>query len=86
MPLAHNVILESGIGPLVMRDTYILGFESVPPLPASYWLAVTLVSILGAGIFIVALGYSMIDLVTKFRLHLYSTKSEGPPSRRHRPW
>lgn len=48
MPLSKNIVVESGIGPLLLRDTYILKLRSVPVLPTVFWQGVTIVGMVGA--------------------------------------
>jgi 4-amino-4-deoxy-L-arabinose transferase-like glycosyltransferase len=64
MPLAGNVLIPSGIGPLTLRDTYILNTGHVPPLPSSLWLAVTTVSLVGAVLFALLLGLGAVNIST----------------------
>jgi Dolichyl-phosphate-mannose-protein mannosyltransferase len=47
MPLGQNILIPQGIGPLTLRDTYILDLPNVPPLPFAFWVAVTLLSVWG---------------------------------------
>ena len=47
MPIGSNVFIPEGIGPLTLRDTYILHQPDVPRLPVGFWIAVTSVSLLG---------------------------------------
>ena len=61
MPMFENVMINSGIGPLTLRDTYFLGLDNVPSLPKGFWLVVTALSFLGAGLLVGILGVSVID-------------------------
>ena len=47
IPIGQNVLLPEGIGPLTLRDTYILNLPDVPKLPTGFWIGVTIVSLLG---------------------------------------
>ncbi len=47
MPLGHDVIVQQGIGPLTLRDATVLELPNVPSLSAAFWIAVTLLSLLG---------------------------------------
>jgi hypothetical protein len=46
--VSGNILVPQGIGPLTLRDTYILGLPNVAPLPRLFWIAVTLLSLWGA--------------------------------------
>lgn len=48
MPLAGNILIPSGIGPLTLTDTYILGQKHVSSLPLFIWILATLLSVIGA--------------------------------------
>lgn len=67
MPLGKNILMNSGIGPLTLRDTFILKLNHVPTLPNLYWVLVTLISILGAGMLLTSLGFSGITLAKKVK-------------------
>src|SRR5262249_38122499 len=47
MPMGKNVLIDQGIGPLTLRDTYILFLDNVPALPFLFWIVVTLLSLWG---------------------------------------
>ena len=47
MPIGGNVFIPEGIGPLTLRDTYILDQSDVARLPVGFWIAVTSVGLLG---------------------------------------
>jgi hypothetical protein len=40
-------LIPQGIGPLTLRDTFILRLDNVPSLPSLFWIAVTLLSLWG---------------------------------------
>jgi hypothetical protein len=65
MPLSGNILIGSGIGPLTLRDTYILKIDHVPSLPVSFWLAVTALSVLGAAILIAVLGFGVVNVTSR---------------------
>lgn len=48
MPSGGNVLVPQGVGPLLLRDSAILGTGGVAPLPSTFWVAVTLLGLLGA--------------------------------------
>ena len=43
-----NVLVPQGIGPLTLRDTFILGLGHVAPLPRPFWVLVTVLAATGA--------------------------------------
>jgi hypothetical protein len=47
MPIGGNILIAQGIGPLTLRDTYVLGLDNVPSLPTFFWIVVTILSVLG---------------------------------------
>ncbi len=48
MPLTGNVLFDGGLGPVLLRDTYILGLSHWPSLPPVIWTLVTLAAIVGS--------------------------------------
>lgn len=52
LPLTGNILLESGLGPLTLRDTYNSGlnFPSIPPALAFFWSVMTLLSIFAGAV------------------------------------
>jgi hypothetical protein len=67
MPLGGNIIVGSGIGPLTLRDTYILGHQAVVPFPLAFWLGVTMLSVLGAALLVVVCAFAAVGHVRSFR-------------------
>ena len=47
MPLTGNVLMRTGFGPLSLRDTSILHQNVLPSLPGGFWLAVTVLGVVG---------------------------------------
>jgi hypothetical protein len=50
MPLSTNIINQSGLGPLTLRDAF--QQNTTPMLPVYFWIAVTLISVAGAAILV----------------------------------
>ncbi|HWV98675.1 MAG TPA: glycosyltransferase family 39 protein [Candidatus Acidoferrum sp.] len=50
MPLRGYVLVPQGIGPLTLRDTFVLHLPNVPALPGWFWCLVTVVSVLVGGL------------------------------------
>lgn len=65
MPLSYNILVDSGIGPLTLRDTYILRLDHVPSLAAGFWQIVTALSLLGAALLIALIGMAALHLVRR---------------------
>jgi hypothetical protein len=62
-----SIMVESGIGPLTLRDTFMLNLDHVPALPAGFWLAVTAVCMLGAALLAMSVAIAAIALAARFR-------------------
>lgn len=52
MPVRGNILDPRGIGPLLLQDTELLNLPHVAPLPASFWVIVTALSLVGVGLLI----------------------------------
>lgn len=48
LPLLGNILIDFGVGPLTLRDTYILGLEHFPTAPQIIWWLLTLVALFAA--------------------------------------
>jgi hypothetical protein len=48
MPLIGGVLFDIGLGPVLLRDTYLLRLPHWPTLPKELWLLVTAVAVLGS--------------------------------------
>ena len=68
MPMAGNILNETGIGPLTLRDIFILHIHQVPVLPTAFWAAVTFISLCGATALAMQLSSITISLVPRLRL------------------
>lgn len=56
MPLGINVLTPAGIGPDALRDVYLLELPNRAPLPGPFWLVVTALAVVGAGLLLARLG------------------------------
>jgi hypothetical protein len=65
MPVHNNVLIPQGIGPATLRDTYSLRLPHLPALPLGFWLVVTALSLVGAGILIFKVSGTVVDLLSK---------------------
>lgn len=48
MPFYINLLIPYGMGPLTLRDAFYFVGDPFPPLPKSFWLAITSISLMGA--------------------------------------
>jgi hypothetical protein len=55
MPFRGNVLIASGLGPITLHDLYIRGLPNDGPLPRTFWMAVTAVTIVGAALLVAQL-------------------------------
>jgi hypothetical protein len=62
MPAGHNILIKQGLGPLTLRDGYVLGLDNVPSLPVPFWVVVTALSVIGL--------FKLAELVASFSLRL----------------
>ncbi len=53
LPMLGNILARFGIGPLTLKDTYILGL-SAPELPRKFWLMLTWIAIVGMALILSA--------------------------------
>jgi hypothetical protein len=67
MPLAGNILIPSGIGPLSLRDEWILHLNHVPALPTPFWDVVTALALLGGALLIGLICSRTADLAAQFR-------------------
>jgi hypothetical protein len=72
MPLSTNIIKESGIGPITLRDAAILQINLLPELPPTFWKIVTLISVLGAVALLTVAGLIISDALSKMRARALS--------------
>jgi hypothetical protein len=52
MPLSGNVIFDLGLGPALLRDTYLLGLPHWPAAPKQFWFIVTAAALWGSSLLI----------------------------------
>jgi len=52
MPLSNNILFEGGIGPVTVKDVYVMGLEHVPTFPKVFWTIVTLLGLLGGALLV----------------------------------
>lgn len=74
MPLDYNIVCETGIGPLALRDITLLQKNIPPALPATFWKTCTCIGMVGAACLITLLGIVLWNLIPKLR---HKTVSDG---------
>lgn len=52
MPLTRNLIYDFGLGPPLLRDSYILKIPNLPSLPRGFWYLITGLTLLGSTLLI----------------------------------
>ena len=62
MPLSVNIISKAGIGPLLLPLS-----DACENMPARFWLAITILSLLGALLLLTAVGFQSMNLVLRLR-------------------
>lgn len=55
MPMGGNILARNGIGPLTLKDTYIIGLNNVTSLPLMFWQVVTVASLVSAAVLMAAI-------------------------------
>jgi len=66
IPPPHlNILLESGIGPVYLRDTFILHLHHMSALPAGFWMILSAMGLVGAALLITKLSAHALDLIPK---------------------
>lgn len=62
IPITRNILSEFGLGPLTLRDGYILNNLLVPEALEIFWLIVTSISIVGAVLLIIYLVFAVREI------------------------
>src|SRR3990172_4298949 len=73
MPIGGNILFDIGLGPLLLRDTYLLNLPHWPTAPQVLWLIVTIAAVLGSVLLIRRVGAEIIQII---RLLTTGSKSE----------
>jgi len=55
MPLSGNVLFDFGLGPPLLRDTYLLHLHHLPTAPQAGWLVLTAAGVLGGALIVARL-------------------------------
>lgn len=64
IPITRNILSEFGLGPLTLRDGYILNNLPVPEALKIFWLIITSVSIVGAVLLILYLVFALKEILS----------------------
>jgi len=67
MPVHLNILDAWGLGPLTLCDTQMLKFPDVPLLPTAFWVVVTGLSLLGAGLLVALVVKEVTRLASEYR-------------------
>ncbi len=68
MPSTINVLIESGMGPLTLRDTFLLNINN-PNIPieiSTFWVAATILSVIAASIVLYQVVFMTFSTLNKF--------------------
>ena len=72
MPVHLNILDPWGLGPLTLCDTQMLKLPDVPQLPTAFWVVVTGLSLLGAGLLVALVVKEVTRLVSAYRSRNFS--------------
>lgn len=73
MPTSLNILVKSGIGPVTLRDAFILNLNHAAALPPGFWLGVTIISLFGAVALLAVISVAVVHLVAR----LWSKKTDA---------
>jgi hypothetical protein len=79
MPRSANILVKTGIGPLTLRDTFLLHLEHMPSLPSALWIIVTVIGTIGAVSLIAKLSVHARNLMPRYlhRRRIDDTEATG---------
>jgi hypothetical protein len=77
MPIPGNVLISSGVGPLTLRDTFLLHLNHRPDLPAGFWIVVTALGLLGAGLLLAMLSLHTLKLMPRLLNRAPNSENDG---------
>jgi hypothetical protein len=55
MPLSGNILFDFGLGPPLLRDTYLLHLRHLPTAPHAFWVVITALSVIGSVVILLSL-------------------------------
>lgn len=67
LPLFHNILVNSGVGPTIIRDVFLLKLDNMRALPAGFWMTVSAMGIGGAILLIAVLTLPIWELLSRLR-------------------
>lgn len=65
LPFMYNIIAKSGVGPLTLRDTFVLKLDHMPALPVIFWIIVTAMGLVGAVLLIAKISFHAVELMRR---------------------
>jgi hypothetical protein len=65
MPMSDDFLGKAGVGPLTLRDTWLLNLDHFTRLPIGFWIIVTILGFVGAASLIAALSIHALTLLTQ---------------------
>ncbi len=68
MPLSGNILFDIGLGPALLRDTYLLRLPHWPTAPKELWLFVTVAAVLGSILLIRRVGIVVVQMIKLLNL------------------
>ncbi len=77
MPLSDNIITDFGLGPLTLRDTFILKDLSTPSVLKMFWLVITAIGVIGAALLLQYLFLSMMQTFYAYKISEVVGQSEN---------
>ena len=77
MPLSDNILFEGGIGPVTLKDVYVLGLDHVPKLPKTFWIMMTASGVIGSAFLLLFLMTSVSPQGKWQRIFFLSAASFG---------
>ena len=78
MPISQNVLVPEGLGPVILRDTYILNLQDISPLPWSFWAGVTVLALFGQFVLIKRVASFLVGVWDRRDNFAIAPKDGGP--------
>jgi hypothetical protein len=67
MPLSGNILIDFGLGPLTLRDTYILKNILAPTTLKMFWVVITAIGVVGAVLLLLYLFLAIVPIFYKYQ-------------------
>lgn len=65
MPLSENILIDFGLGPATLRDTFILKLPHLPTAPKIVWWVITAIGIVAAALLFLYLFFAILQIFNK---------------------